>query len=281
MIDPVAAFSRIDAQHALGARYVGSPGHARVQELLLSWLSCADRLSEHTFEEEFFGKTAVVRNLWGRFDGEQDGRLLLGTHYDTRPWADRDPDERRRQEPVPGANDGGSGTALLGELARELCERRDRPTVDIVLFDAEDWHEIDGKEVSLGARHFVADLPVEERPDRAVILDMIGGRDLMLDVDVSSQLHEPSFALTRELFDLGGGLGLPAFQSAKSDPYKWIGCDHTPWQAAGVPTAILIDIDYPPWHTVGDVPEACDPASLDQIARVVEALVFATRGAPE
>jgi Zn-dependent M28 family amino/carboxypeptidase len=275
MIDPRAAFRRIEDQHALGARFAGSPGHARAQELLASWLSCADRASEHSFEERFFGETVTVRNLWGRFHGERDGRLLLGTHYDTRPWADRDPREERRKDPVPGANDGGSGAALLGELAGELCERRDRPTVDIVLFDAEDWHEIDGKEVSLGARRFVEDLPPPDRPDRVVILDMIGGRDLMLDVDVNCQLHAPSFSLTRELFELGSALGLPAFGLAKEHPYKWIGCDHSPFQAAGIPTAILIDIDYPPWHTVSDLPEACDPASLEQIARVVDALVFA------
>jgi Zn-dependent M28 family amino/carboxypeptidase len=278
MIDPRAAFGRIVEQDALGPRYVGSPGHRRAQDLLGTWLACADRMREHAFEERFFGRLVAACNIWARFHGEQPGRMLLGTHYDTRPWADRDPDEKLRKDPVPGANDGGSGTALLAELALELCQRRERPTIDIVLFDAEDWHGIDGKEVSLGARRFVADLPPDERPDRVVVLDMIGGRNLMLDVDANCQLHPPSLQLTRQLFELGRGLGLPAFQLAKEHPVKWIGCDHSPFQAAGIPTAILIDIDYAPWHTVGDVPSECDEASLAQIGRLVEELVFTTGG---
>jgi Zn-dependent M28 family amino/carboxypeptidase len=175
---------------------------------------------------------------------------------------------------VPGANDGGSGVALLAELALELAARRDRPTVDVVFFDAEDWHEIDGKEVSLGARRFAADLAPADRPDVVLIVDMVAGRDLVLDVDLSCQDHPPSYDLTLLLFQLGRGLGLPAFSMKKPQPYKWIGCDHTPFREAGIPSAILIDIDYPPWHTTADVPEACAPESLAQIGRVLEGFVF-------
>jgi len=274
MIDAERVLARIREQTALGPRVAGSPGHARAHELLASWLSGADEVRDHTFVEEFFGRAVTCRNIWGRFHGEREGRLLLGTHYDTRPWADRDPDPERRHHPVPGANDGGSGTAVLAELALELSHRRARATVDIVLFDAEDWHEIDGKEVSLGARRFVEDLAPSEAPDRVVILDMIGGEALKLDVDVNSQVHEPSFAWTLECFQLGNRLGLPAFDLKKEHPYKWVVCDHSPFQAAGVPTALLIDLDYPPWHTVDDLPEHCSTESLMQIGAWLEALLF-------
>lgn len=274
MIDAERAMARIHAQHALGPRFVGSPGHRRAQELFASWLADADRAWEHTFTETFFGETVTCRNLCGSFEGSRPGRVLLGTHYDTRPWADRDPDEARRKEPVPGANDGGSGVALLAELASELLSRRDRRSVDIVLFDAEDWHEIDGKQVSLGARRFVGDLDETTQPDEVLILDMIGGRDLMLDVDVNCQTHDASYALTLRLFQLGHALGLPAFALDKEHPYKWIGCDHSPFLGKEIPTAILIDIDYPPWHTVRDLPEACDAESLRQIGAVVDAYLF-------
>ncbi|MEE8409731.1 MAG: M28 family peptidase [Myxococcota bacterium] len=277
MIDAERAMARIQAQHALGPRFAGSPGHRRAQELLASWLQGADRAWEHSFSESFFGETVTCRNLGGTFDGSRPGRILLGTHYDTRPWADRDPEEAQRKEPVPGANDGGSGVALLAELACDLLERRERPTVDIVLFDAEDWHEIDGKEVSLGARRFadhLDDLDESKQPDEVLILDMIAGRNLMLDVDVNCQMHDASFTLTLQLFQLGHALGLPAFALDKDHPYKWIGCDHSPFVLKGIPSAILIDIDYPPWHTVRDLPEECDAESLRQIGAVVEAYIF-------
>jgi hypothetical protein len=76
---------------------------------------------------------------------------------------------------------------------------------------------------------------------------------------------------------LGRALSLPAFSFQKPDLYKWIGCDHTPFRAAGIPSAILIDIDYPQWHTTQDLPEFCDATSLAQIARVLEAFVFGAR----
>ncbi len=278
MIDAERALRRIVEQCALGPRYAGSPGHAAAQQRLAEWLAPADELRVQAFVEPFFAAPVTCRNLWARFRGDRPGRLLIGTHFDTRPWADRDPDEARRADPVPGANDGGSGTAVLAELAAELAGRRDRPSVDLVLFDAEDWHEIDGKEVSLGARRFVAELPDEERPDRVLILDMIGGRDLMLDVDVFCQDHDPSFAWTLELFQTGAALGLPAFTLNKPHPYKWVVCDHAPFRAAGIPTALLIDLDYPPWHTVSDLPEACSADALAQIGRLLEVVLYGGRG---
>jgi Zn-dependent M28 family amino/carboxypeptidase len=274
MIDGERALARIRDQIVLGPRFAGSPGHARAQELLSEWLGGADERRDHELVETFFGRQVTCRNLWGRFAGEREGRILLGTHYDTRPWSDRDPVASRRRDPVPGANDGGSGTAVLAELAPELAARRDRPTVDIVLFDAEDWHEIDGKEVSLGARRFVADLDEADRPDRVVILDMVGGRDLMLDVDVNSQTHDPSYAWTLDCFQLGQQMGLPAFTLAKEHPYKWVECDHSPFVAAGIASALLIDLDYPPWHTADDLPEHCASDSLAQVGSWLEMLLF-------
>ncbi|MBI5510040.1 MAG: M28 family peptidase [Deltaproteobacteria bacterium] len=275
MIDPQRAFARLVLQHELGPRFVGSPGHGRAQELLRGWLAAADVAGEQVFVERFFDREVTCRNLWGEFAGDQPGRLLLGSHYDTRPWADLDPDEARRREAVPGANDGGSGVALLCELAVELKERRNRPTVQVVLFDAEDWHEIDGKEVSLGARHFAAELAGPERPDAVIVVDMVGGRDLMLDVDVNCQAHDPSYRLTLGLFQLGHALALPACSLKKAHPYKWIGCDHTPFMAAGIPTALLIDLDYPEWHTTADRPAACAAESLGQMGSLLDAFLFA------
>lgn len=277
MVDAHAAFARLESQAALGPRFVGSPGHVRVQELLRGWLSGADALREHSFESTFFGRQERVINFVAHYEGERPGRLLLGTHYDTRPWADRDPDPQRRKEPVLGANDGASGTALLVELGTQLCERRARPSIDIVLFDAEDWHEIDGKEVSLGSRELVAALDAAQRPDAVIVVDMIAGRDLMLDVDFSCEEHGPSYDLVLDLFRLGRGLSLPAFGMDKPQPYKWISCDHTPFREAGIPTALLIDIDYPPWHTTDDSPRHCDAASLGQVATLLETVIFGPR----
>ncbi len=269
MIDELVAraFVRLEELQALGARYCGSPGHLAAQELLRSWLRGADETREHRFTEPFFGKDVECVSFWARLRGERPGRLLLITHYDTRPWADRDPVEPRA--PVPGANDGGSGTVLLAELMATLLANRDRPTVDLLFCDAEDWHEIDGKEVGLGAARFVTAMTDDQRPDACLEVDMVAGRDMVLDVDVSCQQHDPSYELTLGLFQLGRTLGLPAFSMKKPHPYKWISCDQLPFMHAGIPAALFMDIDYPEWHTRADTIEACSPASLAQIARVL------------
>lgn len=267
------AFSRLLEQVELGPRFAGSPGHRRAHELLSGWLANADEVRSHRFVESFFGCPVECCNVWARYEGKRPGRVLLGSHFDTRPWADRDPDEGKHRAPVPGANDGASGVALLAELAATLSAWRERPSVDIVFFDAEDWHDIDGKEVSLGARRFVDQLAPTDIPDVVLIVDMVGGRDLMLDVDVNCQQHDPSYALTLDIFGLGKSLGLPAFNLAKEHPYKWIGCDHSPFMDAGIASALLIDIDYPPWHTVSDMPEHCDEASLAQIGLFLQAFL--------
>ncbi len=171
-----------------------------------------------------------------------------------------------------------SGTALLCELTELLKHNRQRPTIDIVCFDAEDWHDIDGKEVSLGARRFVEDLEANEKPDAVLVVDMVAGKNLMLDVDVNCQQHDLSYDFTLNIFRLGRALGLPCFALAKSHPYKWVGCDHTPFMSAGMPSAILIDLDYPPWHTTQDSLEQCDPGSLAQIGRFLCELVYTHKG---
>ncbi|MEZ0314316.1 MAG: M28 family peptidase [Myxococcota bacterium] len=266
------AFARLEALQALGARYCGAPGHLAAQSLLRTWLAAADETREHRFTELFFGKDVDCVNFWARLRGNQPGRLLLLTHYDTRPWADRDADDPRA--PVPGANDGGSGTVLMAELVATLAERRQRPTVDLLFCDAEDWHEIDGKEVALGAARFVTAMADDQRPDACLEVDMVAGRELVLDVDVSCQEHDPSYELTLSLFQLGRALALPAFSMAKRHPYKWISCDHLPFMDAGIPTALFMDLDYPEWHTRADTIEACSPASLVQIAKVLLAWIY-------
>ena len=265
-----AAFVRLRELMGVGDRYCGADGHRRAQELLRLWSAIADSVREQMFVEMFFGKAVNCLNLWTRFGGERDGRIMLVSHYDTRPWADRDPRDDRA--PVPGANDGGSGVVLLAELMQHFKANRNRPSVDIVFLDAEDWHDIDGKNVSIGARHFVAALT--EPPDACLEIDMVAGRNLMLDVNVSCQEHDASYALTLQLFQLGRALKLPAFDLAKPHPYKWIDCDHMAFMRAGIPSALLMDLDYREWHTRADTIEACDPESLAQIAEVVLTWIY-------
>ncbi|MEO1482339.1 MAG: M28 family peptidase [Myxococcota bacterium] len=257
-------WDRLAEQVGLGPRFCGSPGHRKLQ----SWIDRelqADQRLDHHFHETFFGRSVQCVNFAGRFPGTRPGRVLLGTHYDTRPWADEDPDPRCRRMPVIGANDGASGVALLLELSGWLRSERNRPTVDLVFFDAEDWHGIDDKTVSLGARRFAADRDV---PDSAIVVDMIGARDLTINFDVSVITDPRSIELSMELHRLGRSLKLPPF--GREPRLHHVSDDHLPFFERGVPSALLIDMDFPQWHTVSDTLEVCDARSIAAVGVLLQ-----------
>ncbi len=257
-------------QVGFGPRFPGCAGHREMHRWLDAQLDGCER-HDHTFEERFFGELARCRTFVARFPGNRPGRLMLGTHYDTRPVADCDPDPAKRTQPVPGANDGASGTAVLLSLREWLENSPERPTVDLAFFDAEDWHEVDGKEVSLGARHYVESLQDDALPDGLLILDMIGGRGLRVQFDLSVHAHEPSLELSVAVHRLAHRLGLSAFTDEPE--LLWVQDDHLPFLERGVPSCLLIDMGYPEWHTVSDLPAACDPEVLDEMARLAREVI--------
>lgn len=265
-----SAWGLLLEQMAFGPRFVGSEGHRRVQRWLDQALRDCER-HDHRFEEDFYGRRAQCCTFVARFPGARPGRLMFGTHYDTRPVADCDPDPARRSDPVPGANDGASGTAILLALRPWLEAHAERPTVDLVFFDAEDWHEVDGKEVSLGARRFVASLANPELPDALVVFDMVGARGLRVQLDLSIHAHAPSVELSVTIHRLGRDLGLQAFAS-EPEPV-WVHDDHVPFVERNVPSCLLIDMRYPHWHTVSDLPEVCDPEALAEMEHLARELI--------
>jgi hypothetical protein len=198
--------------------------------------------------------------------------VLLGTHFDTRLQADRESNAAKRRRPIPGANDGGSGTAILWRLLPLLSAGAHEPAVTVAFFDAEDVGDIAGNPFALGARRLVEEQPVP-LPDEAVILDLVGGADLRLDVDAHILHHRPSLALTRRIFALGNGIDQRVFGwdgRGPAEKMRYIISDQYPFMLAGVASCLLIDLDYPPWHTQGDRPEAMSGESLAMVAEALE-----------
>jgi Zn-dependent M28 family amino/carboxypeptidase len=196
--------------------------------------------------------------------------ILIGTHYDTRVRADRDTDAARRECPIPGANDGGSGTAVLLHLLPWLSRAELARDVGIAFFDAEDLGNIDGKDFSLGAEWCAAHPVAGFVPGEMVALDMVGGRDMILDIDAYSLEHPPSLQLTRAIFGIGLQQGWQPFVRDKPERVKFIVSDHYPFVRRGIASCILIDIDYPQWHTQDDLPGALSAASLGIIEEALK-----------
>jgi len=135
------AYDRIQTQVAFGPRVPGRPGHAACADYLLREFAAvadsawADRW-EHPAES---GDTLHLRNICASFNLAEKSRILLCAHWDSRPVAEHDPDPALRNAPIPGANDGGSGVAVLLELARVFGRDRPAAGIDIALFDGEDY----------------------------------------------------------------------------------------------------------------------------------------------
>jgi len=268
--DEERAFQWLKEQADFGPRPAGSEAHKKLQDYLSREISpVLDIFRPHVFTEKFWNKEVLCKNTGGLIRGRNSGsRILLGSHFDTRPLADSDSDLLNRKEPVPGANDGASGIAVLLELSRLFTIKRPRCDVEIVFFDAEDWSGLDGKEVSLGAYRYVEDNR-NNLPDKVIIIDMVGGKNLELDMDLHCFISEGSKKLTLELLRTGISYKYPAYKLTKPGVIKYIVCDHIPFIFKGIPSTILIDIDYPQWHTVSDTIENCSPFSLKQVGDVL------------
>lgn len=178
-------------------------------------------------------------------------------HYDSRLYADSDPNPANHNLPVPGANDGASGVAVLLELARVLPANA---PVGLLLFDAEDQGRIDGWDWILGSRAFVEAL--DYRPETVILLDMIGDADLNIYKE-----HNSDPGLNDEIWATAARLG---HQDAFIPEYKYAMLDdHTPFVENGIRAALLIDFDYPYWHTLEDTPDKVAPRSLQIVGEVV------------
>jgi Zn-dependent M28 family amino/carboxypeptidase len=185
--------------------------------------------------------------------------VVLGAHYDTRMWADQDPNITKRMDPVPGANDGASGVAILLELGRILPKDLHK-TVWLVFFDAEDNGDIPGYNWILGSQAFVAGLSA--KPDAAVVIDMVGDKNLNIFMERNSNPD-----LTKQIWSQAATLGYESFLIPQ---YKWsMEDDHTPFLQAGIPAVDIIDFDYTFWHTTMDTPDQVSAKSLQVVGETL------------
>jgi Zn-dependent M28 family amino/carboxypeptidase len=257
--DGERAYADVQTQVDFGPRIPGSDGHAQVQ----AWMR--DELVKAGWQVEIQESTAMghpIQNIVAK-RGVESPEIILGAHYDTRIFADNDPDPANHDRPVPGANDGASGVAVLLELARVLPD--DTVPVWLVFFDAEDNGRIDTWDWILGSSEFVKNNPVQ--PRAVVIVDMIGDADLNIYKEKNSNTE-----LTNEIWDVAQSLEnntvfIPDYKYSMID-------DHTPFLRAGIPAVDIIDFDYPYWHTLQDTPDKLSAASLQAVGETLQVWVM-------
>ncbi len=273
------ALELVRRQCALGPRTPGSAGNRALRDLVTK---AARRAGLKVVEQRFNvplgrqGSAIEACNIIVSAGPTDGRRLWLAAHFDTRPWADQDPVPARRKDPIPGANDGGSGTAVLLQLIEMLGATPPPQGVDLLFLDAEDSGQPhDPLGFCLGSRHLAESLgafgsPLDASRCRGLVLfDMVGKSGARVTQEGYSLALAPEW--TAAVFERAGKLGLDMFEPA---PGRQIYDDHVPFLQAGVPAVDLIDFDDPRWHTTGDAPEGCSAGSLGQAGRLAADLIW-------
>ncbi len=266
--DGAAALEYVRTQLSFGPRISGSEGHRAMGDWLDSMLTVrADSLVvqawEHTAAD---GAVLPLRNFIARFNPSAPTRVLFVAHWDTRPHADA-ADSRDPSAPVPGANDGGSGVAVLLGMADQF--RASPPTigVDLLFVDGEDYGSFyaDGQpDVLIGSKYYAAHQLEGVRPRAAVVLDMVGDADL--------QIYQEGYSLTgapevvEQFWAVAADLGYGHIFVGQ--PRHSLTDDHVPLQQAGISAIDVIDFDYAAWHTPDDTIDKVSARSLEIVGQV-------------
>ena len=253
---------------AFGPRNPGSEGYRETLNLIRK---VGEKYADQVVEQPFLVRTSsegtqAMTNLELRFQGTQGGApLLIGAHFDTRPFADEDPDPANRLKPILGANDGGSGTAILLGLAQYLSQHPVARPVHLVFFDGEDFGAKGSGLNLLGSTYYAQQLAKQERvPYWVLVIDMVGDKDLQIFKETHSLKGSSSFLdkIYRVARDQGVG-------ALKEETKYTIFDDHYPFHRMGIPSTVLIDFDYPYWHTLQDTLDKCSIESMISIFSVV------------
>ena len=233
-----------------GARIPGTQPHANTENWIVGQLKKSGWYVE--IQDLKFNQKPI-QNIIGK-RGDKGPLIIIGAHYDSRPVADQDPVPENKLKPVPGANDGASGVAVLLELGRVLPKDLDK-RIWLVFFDAEDGGNIAGSDWILGSRAFVEKLV--DKPDAAIVIDMIGDKDLNLFYELNSD-NTLSQSIWQQALDLGYK------QFIMQPKYRMLD-DHIPFIQAGISAVDIIDFDYPYWHTTQDTPDKVSVESLHAV----------------
>ena len=284
LFDADSAYMRVADQVAMGPRVPGLPGHDRCVEYIKARLKAAG--AEVTVQDTVFAPAGTsiapqrVRNITGRFNAGAPRHVLLLAHYDTRPWADQEDDEKLHSTPIDGANDGGSGVGVLLEIARLMKQLPDNVEVEMLFVDAEDAGSYaDDFSWCIGSQAWAdAFDPTSRRvPEYAILLDMVGGKGARFHREYFSDRYAP--AVNNRVWETARKAGYGNL--FPNEAGGALNDDHIHILRAGIPAIDIVESVNPStgsfnptWHTLSDNIDNIDPATLKAVGDVVINTIF-------
>ena len=282
-----SAYNYVKKQLDFGPRVPESPAHAQCADWFVNFFNDkADTVYVQNFRTRLYnGKSIDGKNIIAAFNPEAKKRILLAAHWDSRPFADHDPDEKNWNTPIDGANDGASGVGVLMEIARVLKDNPLNIGVDIILFDLEDYgapyylNLMTNNDWALGSQYWAKNPHIYNyRAYFGILLDMVGAPNPKFPKEYYSQQFAP--ALSNDIWRVARELGYDEyFSNELGHP---INDDHIYVNAiARIPMIDIIHLEensessfYPYWHTVKDNIEQIDAKTLGMVGDVVVNVLY-------
>lgn len=284
-----SAYYFVEKQLSFGPRVPGSEAH----DLCANWLvetlkKYSDTVIVQNFKSRVYDNRIFDgKNIIASFNPEIKRRIFLSAHWDSRPYADHDPDVSKHTTPIDGANDGASGTGILLEIARQLSMQQPRIGIDIILFDLEDYgppQDAQTQQASetwgLGSQYWSRNFhKTGYSAQYGILLDMVGASDAVFPLEGFSMYYAPD--ITKKIWTIAGEIGYGDYFVFDNGGY--ITDDHYFInEIAKIPTINIIHLDpasvngtfYDHWHTVNDNLEQIDPATLKVVGQTVLETIF-------
>lgn len=277
-----SAYAFIEEQLAFGPRVPESKAHKACADYLEQSLK---RFTPHVIRQEFKTRLANKKivngiNLIGSFQPEKKNRILLCAHWDSRPFADKDPDESKHQTPIDGANDGASGVGVLLEIARQLSKQATNAGIDIIFFDLEDSGEYGSNDSwALGSQYWTKNLHIPNYRARfGILLDMVGAPNPYFTHEQVSVQYAPD--ILRKVWATAHRIGYKThFVNRKTggilDDHVYIN------ENLGIPTINIIHYSdqsetgfFEHWHTTKDDINTIDKFTLKVVGQTVLTVIY-------
>ena len=280
-----SAYAYVSRQLEFGPRVPNSEGHRATKEWLVDqFIAFGAKVTEQDFQATAYtGEILEATNIIAQYNPQAKKRILLAAHWDTRPFADSPISEARQEEPILGADDGGSGVAVLLEVARQLQAKPIGLGVDIVLFDAEDYGDSGGNQpdtYALGSQYWSRNPHVSgaQKPRYGILLDMVGARNARFPKEYFSTQFAPQ--LTNKVWKLAQSMGYTNYfvdtpGGAITDDHYYVN------KIARIPMIDIINrsMGTPTgfgkhWHTHNDDMAIIDKRTLRAVGQVVLAVLY-------
>ena len=284
-----SAYAYVAAQVAFGPRVPKTGAHTKCREYLVASLKrfLPDVVVQESQVKAFDGTVLPMKNIIASYKPELKDRIFLSSHWDSRPFADHDPDKKNHRTPIDGANDGASGVGVLMEVARQLSQSPAPIGVDIVFFDVEDYgrpqdiesNDDSGDDWGLGSQYWAKNSHKQDYYARyGVLLDMVGAPNATFLMEGWSMYYAPD--VVQKFWSAGQRLGYASyFISQKggtiTDDHYYVN------KYKGIPTIDIIHLDqtsssgfHSTWHTLKDKMDDIDPNTLKAVGQTILEVIY-------